>query len=56
VRQAEPVAPPSYPAPRRSGGAGRAFRTLLLVLFLCAVPLVAGYISYKMTLHEPWLP
>jgi molecular chaperone DnaK len=56
ARQPEPVAPPSYAAPRRSGGAGRAFRTLLLVLFLCAVPLVAGYISYKMTLHEGWLP
>jgi hypothetical protein len=56
ARQAEPAAPPSHPASRRSGGAGRAFRTLLLVLFLCVVPLVSAYISYKMTLHESWLP
>jgi hypothetical protein len=55
-------APPSYlaarayPAERRDGGAGRAFRTLLLVLLLCAVPVVSAYIAYKLTLHEVLLP
>jgi hypothetical protein len=54
----EPYDPPSSnQAPRRGGGGvGRAFRTLLLVLFLSAVPLVTGYIAYKVTLHESWLP
>jgi hypothetical protein len=45
-----------HPAERRGGGAGRALRILLLVLFLCAVPVVSAYVAYKLTLHETLLP
>jgi hypothetical protein len=48
---------------RRSGGyrsgrhpVTRMFGTLLIMMFLAAVPVVSGYIAFKMIVGEPPLP
>ncbi|HKT04393.1 MAG TPA: hypothetical protein VJT31_33120, partial [Rugosimonospora sp.] len=49
--------PPVYAAPAAGGGGFRSFlRAVLVTLLLGVTPVVAAYVTYKLTLHQPMLP
>ena len=39
-----------------AGAAGRVLLTVFVTLLLVAAPLVAAYVSYKLTVGEDWWP
>ena len=60
VSYQQPQARPTYTGGGASSGgagaAGRVLLTILVTLFLVATPLVATYVSYKLTVHEGLWP
>jgi hypothetical protein len=57
ARPAAPVPAVDYDEPvRAGGGAGRAVRAILVTLLLIAVPLIAMWVTYRLTIGETVWP